>query len=301
MPTRRYTGFCKRFPQQEMASLRSAATQSLVQRPCWHMFSTRIRFSRNGCLTNISISLRWTFFLECVEVESQCKRTGGEPSWHRHSCRCSLPSGWTLGHRQECLCHTIPILLALVFLLALCTSSPASAQAPALSQLAQNRPGPEPPASAADGLAIQNDIPSLQQVFSGYFTVGAAIWAGDISGPHSELLKKHFNSITAENVMKWAVIEPAEGNFNFAPADALVGFAKSNHMLIRGHTLCWHKQVPPWLFKDPSGNPMTPTPENKALLLRRLENHIRGGVSHYKDDVYAWDVVNEVIDPEEPD
>src|SRR5262245_54337322 len=78
------------------------------------------------------------------------------------------------------------------------------------------------PAPATDaGLEIQNDIPSLQQVFSGYFTIGAAIWPGDISGPHSELLKKHFNSITAENAMKWAVIEPTEGDFNFAPADAL--------------------------------------------------------------------------------
>src|SRR5215472_7376167 len=138
------------------------------------------------------------------------------------------------------------------------------------------------PMPAGEDLHIQADIPSLKEAFSSYFTVGAAIWPGDISGPHSELLKKHFNSITAENAMKWAVIEPTEGNLNFAPADALVGFAKSNHMLIRGHTLCWHKQVPPWLFKDASGNAMTPTPENKALLLRRLENHIRGVVSHYK-------------------
>jgi beta-glucosidase len=151
------------------------------------------------------------------------------------------------------------------------------------------------------GPEIQRDIPSLYQNLAGYFPVGAAIWQGDISGPHSELLKKHFNSITAENAMKWAVIEPVEGKFNFAPADALVEFAKANHMHARGHTLCWHKQVPAWLFKDASGKDMTPTPENKALLLRRLENHIRAVVSHYKNDVYAWDVVNEVIDPEQPD
>jgi beta-glucosidase len=154
---------------------------------------------------------------------------------------------------------------------------------------------------SADGPVIQNDLPSLYRTFENYFPIGAAIWPGDVNGTHSELLKKHFNSITAENAMKWAVIEPTEGNFNFAPADSLVAFARSNHMLVRGHTLCWHKQLPRWLFKDASGNPMTPTPENKALLLRRLENHIRAVVSHYKDDVYAWDVVNEVIDPDEPD
>lgn len=148
---------------------------------------------------------------------------------------------------------------------------------------------------------IQRDIPSLSQALAGYFPVGAAIWQGDITGAHSELLTRHFNSITPENAMKWAVIEPVEGSFNFAPADALVAFAKANHMRVRGHTLCWHKQVPEWLFADRSGKPMTPTPENKALLLQRLENHIRGVVSHYKNDVYAWDVVNEVIDPRERD
>jgi beta-glucosidase len=151
------------------------------------------------------------------------------------------------------------------------------------------------------GLEIQRDVPSLYQTLAGYFPIGAAIWQGDISGAHSELLKKHFNGITAENAMKWAIIEPVEGKFNFAPADSLVEFAKANHMRVRGHTLCWHKQVPPWLFKDASGKELTPTPENKALLLRRLENHIRAVVSHYKSDVYAWDVVNEVIDPGQPD
>ena len=30
---------------------------------------------------------------------------------------------------------------------------------------------------------------------------------------------------------------------------------------------------------------MTPTPENKALLLQRLENHIRAVVAHFGDDV----------------
>lgn len=166
--------------------------------------------------------------------------------------------------------------------LALLLSSPASGQ---------DRIGPE----------IQRDIPSLYQTLAGYFPIGAAISQGDISGPHGELLKKHFNSITAENAMKWAVIEPVEGKFNFAPADALVEFAKTNHMRVRGHTLCWHKQLPSWLFRDASGKEMTPSPENKALLLRRLENHIRAVVSHYKNDVYGWDVVNEVIDPQQPD
>ena len=44
---------------------------------------------------------------------------------------------------------------------------------------------------------------------------------------------------------------------------------------------------------------MTADPGNKTLLLQRLENHIRGGGTHFGADVYAWDVVNEV-DRREP-
>ncbi|GAC1703276.1 MAG: hypothetical protein NVS9B4_10930 [Candidatus Acidiferrum sp.] len=148
---------------------------------------------------------------------------------------------------------------------------------------------------------IQTDIPSVSETLADYFFIGAAIWRGDIAGPQSELLRKHFNSITAENDMKWSSLRPSETTFDFTGADALIAFARANHMRVRGHTLLWHQQNPRWLFKDADGNDMRPTPENKALLLQRLETHIRTVVSRYKDDVYAWDVVNEVIDPEQPD
>src|SRR5215204_4699859 len=145
------------------------------------------------------------------------------------------------------------------------------------------------------------NIPSVYQTLAPYFPVGAAIWSGDLTGEHAVLLKKHFNSVTSENDMKWGSLQPTEGVFTFANADAQVAFAKANNMLVRGHTLVWHTQNPAWLFNDAAGQPMTPTPENKALLLQRLENHIRAVMTRYKDDVYAWDVVNEVIDPAQPD
>jgi endo-1,4-beta-xylanase len=158
-----------------------------------------------------------------------------------------------------------------------------------------------PELSQTPPITIQTDIPSLCQTLSGDFPVGAAIWSGAITGAHAELLKKHFNSITAENDMKWEQLEPEEGKFTFGVADSLVGFAKANHMRIRGHTLVWHEQNPGWLFKDRIGRALEPTPKNKKLLLRRLERHVRAVVSHFGDDVYAWDVVNEVIDPSQPD
>ncbi len=147
----------------------------------------------------------------------------------------------------------------------------------------------------------ERDIASVHPAFAGLFDVGAAVWQGDLSGEHAFLLSKHFNSITSENDMKWSSVQPAEGTFVFTNADAQVAFARARNMAVRGHTLVWHSQNPAWLFNDASGAPMTPTPENRALLLQRLERHIRTVVTHFGEDVYAWDVVNEVIDPAQPD
>jgi endo-1,4-beta-xylanase len=147
----------------------------------------------------------------------------------------------------------------------------------------------------------ERDITSVHETLSPFFPVGAAVWQGDLTGEHAFLLTKHFNSITSENDMKWSSVEPTEGTFTFAAADAQVALAKAHGMQVRGHTLVWHNQTPAWVFNDRDGNPMTPTPQNKELLLQRLENHIRAVVAHFGDDVYAWDVVNEVIDPNETD
>ncbi len=153
---------------------------------------------------------------------------------------------------------------------------------------------PQPP--------IQMDIPSVYETLADYFVVGAAIEPYQLeSTRHVQLLQRHFNSITAENVMKWDALEPAEGQFNWANADRLIQFARANGLQVHGHTLQWHQQVPAWVFKDANGEDMQPTPENKALLLQRLENHIRAVAGRYRDDVDTWDVVNEVIDPDQPD
>jgi endo-1,4-beta-xylanase len=148
---------------------------------------------------------------------------------------------------------------------------------------------------------IESDLPDLKKVLAPYFPVGAAIGPRQVIGQHAELLAKHFNSVTPGNLLKWDATEPVEGDFRFAGADALVEFANANGMQVRGHTLVWHNQTPAWVFQDPDGNPMTPTEANRALLLERLENHIRAVAGRYTGDIDAWDVVNEVIDENQPD
>ncbi|WP_224753596.1 endo-1,4-beta-xylanase [Paenibacillus terricola] len=161
----------------------------------------------------------------------------------------------------------------------------------------------EPPPAPS----VEMDIPSLKDVFKDYFPIGAAIEPNETTGLHADLLKKQVNWLVAENAMKPDAIEPSEGNFNWTNADKLVAFAKENGMQLRFHTLVWHNQVGAWFFKDADGNPMADETDpkkreaNKKLLLKRLDNHVRTIVSRYKNDIKSWDVVNEVIEPGDPD
>jgi endo-1,4-beta-xylanase len=124
-----------------------------------------------------------------------------------------------------------------------------------------------------------------------YFYMGVAIPPSFIDNQKkTDLIKRHFNSVTAENEMKWSNLQPTEGTFTFTSADKIVAFAEANGMKVRGHCLCWHNQVPSWIFKDGSAT------ASKELVLQRLRTHITTVMTHFKGKVYAWDVVNEAID-----
>lgn len=151
------------------------------------------------------------------------------------------------------------------------------------------------------------EVRSIAEVYKDYFPIGAAIEPHQTEGQIAELLKEHVNMIVAENAMKPEGMQPREGQFNWGPADRIVNFAKENDMEVRFHTLVWHTQVPGWFFIDEDGNRMVDEtdPEkreaNKALLLERLETHVKTIVERYKDDIKSWDVVNEVVEPADPD
>jgi len=102
---------------------------------------------------------------------------------------------------------------------------------------------------------------------------------------------RHFNSITAENAMKWEKIHPDPDRFHFALADSIVDFGLQNDMFIVGHCLLWHSQTPDWVFQDSLGNPLT-----RDALLERMRDHILTVAGHYKGKVKGWDVVNEAVD-----
>jgi endo-1,4-beta-xylanase len=144
-------------------------------------------------------------------------------------------------------------------------------------------------------LSEADSLKGLKDFYKDYFPIGVAVSPRSLEGEQSEFIKKHFNSLTAENVMKPALLQPEEGKFNWADADKIVEFAQANGMKVRGHTLCWHNQTGEWMFKDSLGNQAS-----KELVLARLKEHITQVVTRYKGKIYAWDVLNEAIDNADP-
>jgi endo-1,4-beta-xylanase len=87
---------------------------------------------------------------------------------------------------------------------------------------------------------------------------------------------------TPENALKFGSLQPQQGRFTFASADALVDFGLQNGLLVRGHNLFWNDYPPAWL-KTLSGR------EIEAVFDRYIETV----VPHFAGRLHSWDVVNE--------
>jgi endo-1,4-beta-xylanase len=145
---------------------------------------------------------------------------------------------------------------------------------------------------------IQTNIPSIYQTYSNFFPIGAAVDSTDLSGPHAQLLTKHFDSMTPGNDLKWSSVEATKGTFSYANGDALVGEAVCAEMKVRGQNLVWStgEQTPSYAFGDG-----TNSTANQAVVTANIQEHIQNEVQHYSSQVYACDVVNEPLDPSQAD
>jgi endo-1,4-beta-xylanase len=144
------------------------------------------------------------------------------------------------------------------------------------------------PAVAPAAAPLQE--PSLAQAFAKLMPFGSAITPEQLRGREAAFITHHFNVVVAENVMKPEVLAPKiEGVYDFSAADALVNFAAARGIKVRGHTLMWHRQMPPWLFKEGAST------VSRAVLIARVERYIADVIKHFKGRVYAWDVLNEAF------
>ncbi len=99
---------------------------------------------------------------------------------------------------------------------------------------------------------------------------------------YEQLVVQQAGIVVAENAMKWGPMRPSPTAFRWDEADKLVAFAEANGMKVRGHNLCWHRQLPRW-FDGYA------TKENAAAL---LTSHVETVVTRYKGRIQSWDVVN---------
>lgn len=138
-----------------------------------------------------------------------------------------------------------------------------------------------------------DEPPVLKELFRGKFLIGAALNDDAVSGrdPRAAAIAvRHCNSITAENVMKWEHIHPAQDTYDFGPADRFVAFGEEHGMFIVGHTLIWQSQTPDRAFTDPAGALL-----GREAMLARMEDHITTIMTRYRGKVRGWDVVNEAL------
>lgn len=135
--------------------------------------------------------------------------------------------------------------------------------------------------------------PSVKEIFGDKFLIGAAVNVNQMNGNDTlgaAIVKKHFNSIVAENCMKSEEIHPEEDRYFWDDADNLVKFGEDNDLTVTGHCLIWHSQLAPWFPYDNDGEYVS-----ADILKQRMKDHIYNVVGRYKGKIKGWDVVNEAI------
>lgn len=133
----------------------------------------------------------------------------------------------------------------------------------------------------------------LKDVFKDSFFIGVAVNVRQVSGNEpkvSSLIGNHFNSLSPENGLKWALVHPEPDRYDFGFGDAYVELGEKIGAYTIGHCLVWHQQVPNWVFEDETGKIL-----GKEELISRMEEHIEKVAGRYKGKIDGWDVVNEAF------
>ncbi len=129
---------------------------------------------------------------------------------------------------------------------------------------------------------------SLKSVYQEDFLIGTALGTEHILEKNEKantLIKREFNAITPENIMKSQIIHPTPNRYDFTLADKYVECGQKNQMYIVGHTLVWHSQLPPFVFKM----------KNTDSVRIFMTEHINTVAGRYAGKINSWDVVNEAL------
>ncbi|KAL6645631.1 hypothetical protein ACP70R_017239 [Stipagrostis hirtigluma subsp. patula] len=139
-------------------------------------------------------------------------------------------------------------------------------------------------ARGAGGKPVPGAQVRIEHVRSG-FPLGSAMSAEILSNPaYQRWFTSRFTVTTFENEMKWYSTERVQGREDYSVPDAMLRFAKSHGIKVRGHNIFWD---------DPSTQMSWVKALSGDQLQRATARRMKSVMSRYAGQVIAWDVVNE--------
>lgn len=147
------------------------------------------------------------------------------------------------------------------------------------------------------------------------FRMGTVISPWSLSNEkHTNIVKHHFNSVTASNEMKaYSLLKQDKSEqayvdsssmpvLDFKDADTVMDFAKENGIGVRGHALVWDANMSDWFFRE--GYKRDGEYVDQETVHKRMKWYIEQVVMHFEEKypgvIYCWDVVNEAVDNGKP-
>jgi endo-1,4-beta-xylanase len=172
--------------------------------------------------------------------------------------------------------------------------------------------------------AARADSPSLAAATladlarqSGRYFGSCASYGQITSDPsYAALLAAQCDVLVPQNELKWGSLRPTPPPprlpdpapvLTTTQADALVSWAASQNMRVRGNCFTWTNANPWWFFQPTTATEPAMAPFqaqnrgpagpfiNAENALQRLEEHITAVMGHFRGQVTSWDVVNEAI------
>ncbi len=104
---------------------------------------------------------------------------------------------------------------------------------------------------------------------------------------YRQFILDNFSGLVCENEMKWYDTEKVRGVETYAHADALLGFAEKNGLLMRGHCLFWAK---------PDRNEAWVKELSPDDLRAAMTHRLHAIVPRYAGRLACWDANNEMLD-----
>jgi uncharacterized repeat protein (TIGR02543 family) len=142
------------------------------------------------------------------------------------------------------------------------------------------------------------DLTPLKDLFASHFKIGNITRGYYTSLDYSSTitnkwLNRHFNVLTAENVMKPDKYSNGRNastgaiTYTWEAPDNFVNAATASNFDILAHVLLWHRQIPTWQVNMATAS--------KDTALAAMKSFITAVVTRYKGKIWAWDVLNEIF------